>query len=784
MSGDDRTPQQLFRGPGMSAFEEATWHYGDFSFSDDDFLAALDNNKVEEDFDYQDLDCVQTTEEQTPIAAAPTPRQHVKTPAWDYSYVDPQLLDTAFGEPLVQAHDQSLEGNGVSGPENVQFWNEDSLKSQRPQSAWGLRGRSETLEASVSAPISEMSPYFKGTADSPNYADRNSSRLFSSHPGFPIEDTRHNTPVPALSSPFGYEPRHYNDNLVKPHSATQTHGTRAFASRQHQRKPTVSYPNHLGASRQIFDRSIHNPVDNQASSAQPQIGSDQENVCLDLSDPHSRQQQIPGHLKRQNNHPNFIAPQMAHSSPYQNLGFDSTASWVDQQLLPGTWPLPQQQQQYDPWNFEIQDPYATPFEPTPTPQLDSRSPALSTRRPRPSAKARGKSRADSEAPSVREPNPTCQGIKVSGEPCAKPFDVTRSRSDKYCNRCAQRHIRQAADADPPHYHLSPQVRNYQEALSLIFPQPEVGGPPGSDDEARNAAVREDAYIQRFLDAVNTARPAQPKDWLFTHQHNFNADAQLKASYREEMVTARLRALFHETVIFHTGDGCSAYPTGGTNTGYAKKQDYDFDERIRQICAVMVLNKRIVMDVVEGRGVQGLVANPWDYHRRKENNDSANKKKKNMLDKGREVGDSDGEGEGEGNGGGDQAGPAKGKMAAERGGRGRGRGRGRGAAAGGTKRKRIDQGSGVVESVEVGEEAASSSSPSSSKRTRRSPRNHQQGNNDGAAESSSWSDTFSGNAESPPTAGRPGPVDEYSPSVYGSGRSNTIGWIHGRGRGRR
>lgn len=83
----------------------------------------------------------------------------------------------------------------------------------------------------------------------------------------------------------------------------------------------------------------------------------------------------------------------------------------------------------------------------------------------------------------------------------------------------------------------------------------------------------------------------------------------EGEYSPAFVTARLRALWWEVVVFHDG-GRSLYPVGGDSAGYAEDPELRFGERLEAIGDVMKVDKRTVMDVVEGRGVGAFVGNPW------------------------------------------------------------------------------------------------------------------------------------------------------------------------------
>ena len=146
-------------------------------------------------------------------------------------------------------------------------------------------------------------------------------------------------------------------------------------------------------------------------------------------------------------------------------------------------------------------------------------------------------------------------------------------------------------------------------------------------------MMEDSYIISLLAAMNEA-VTDGEYWAERQQHVFNGKSKMEATYSNAHVTARLRALFHELKLYHVGSSTGAGPTfyaiGGDNSGYPEDRRQKFSSRFANICQVLRVNKRVVMDIVEGRGVQGFVSNPWVYHRRKASNNDCNIKKKGRL----------------------------------------------------------------------------------------------------------------------------------------------------------
>ena len=231
--------------------------------------------------------------------------------------------------------------------------------------------------------------------------------------------------------------------------------------------------------------------------------------------------------------------------------------------------------------------------------------------------------------------------------CGRPFR-NRTHVLDLCNRCARKHDRRTAEAQPND--LDPSVPNMQEARRLIYP-PQLGrGPPIAPPELSKILSSEDSYIQRFLDAVNSVVPGGEGGnvheagltWEMRQQITLNQKLRMEGSrkgeegaYRRPLITARLRALFLETYQFHTGTQECFYAIGGNNAGYNPDTQLSFTERFDLICELLRKNKRMVMDVIEGRGVKSVVANPKGYNKRKVSNNLCNEDKKEIMGKGKE-----------------------------------------------------------------------------------------------------------------------------------------------------
>jgi hypothetical protein len=106
-------------------------------------------------------------------------------------------------------------------------------------------------------------------------------------------------------------------------------------------------------------------------------------------------------------------------------------------------------------------------------------------------------------------------------------------------------------------------------------------------------------------------------------------------YRDDLVNARIRFLFHIALSYHRG-GPSLYDTGGDNSGYGEDRTMKFSERIERIIQLLTFDKDIAMDVIEGRGVTALVHNPNKYERRKRDNKKSNDTKQDLQEKGKQL----------------------------------------------------------------------------------------------------------------------------------------------------
>lgn len=157
-------------------------------------------------------------------------------------------------------------------------------------------------------------------------------------------------------------------------------------------------------------------------------------------------------------------------------------------------------------------------------------------------------------------------------------------------------------------------------------------------EKAEAVAHEDHWVQRFLRALETpTQQAEPNadKFYIEQQKKFNGVALMESGpggrYSPLWINARMRMLFHSVIVLHFG-GKVVYPIGGDNGGYGKPDlNLTFEERLSQLEGVLMKNKLIAGDVIEGRGVMALVENPEKYEKRKSQNKQSNLKKDEVLE---------------------------------------------------------------------------------------------------------------------------------------------------------
>ena len=173
---------------------------------------------------------------------------------------------------------------------------------------------------------------------------------------------------------------------------------------------------------------------------------------------------------------------------------------------------------------------------------------------------------------------------------------------------------------------------------------------GEEDDFLQHLGHENFWVAHFLAAANSSytrgdesAKSQDKEKIADRQRkHINAVKQQqlynykphedssKDFYTNEWVNARMRLLFREILVYHQG-GRSIYGIGGHNNGYGEDRKLKFTARLRVIVEAMRADKRVVMDVIEGRGVAALAMNPKRFADRKNSNNKCNENKKRKLD---------------------------------------------------------------------------------------------------------------------------------------------------------
>ncbi|KAK4494806.1 hypothetical protein PRZ48_014162 [Zasmidium cellare] len=240
---------------------------------------------------------------------------------------------------------------------------------------------------------------------------------------------------------------------------------------------------------------------------------------------------------------------------------------------------------------------------------------------------KGKGTASSPVGDAPKENPSCID-------CGKKYRT--SSSPGRCTRCGAKYERRVAQ--PFVYTLDESVPDYAAAHRQIFSP--IGGRQIYQDDVHQCLrdpQAENNFVRFLLNAINEVQSRENgwDVWSARQQKVFNEKAKLEPGYTNPLVTARLRALYREVLNYHLG-GDAVYAVGGDNSGYSDDRSLRFSQRLATIRDILRKNKRVVMDVVEGRGVQGFVSNPRKYHERKASNNNCNVEKKRIMEKGKEI----------------------------------------------------------------------------------------------------------------------------------------------------
>jgi hypothetical protein len=219
--------------------------------------------------------------------------------------------------------------------------------------------------------------------------------------------------------------------------------------------------------------------------------------------------------------------------------------------------------------------------------------------------------------------------------CEKAFYSSKDPNGLRCTRCYDKHVKHTAGHTV--YLFDPQM-TIDHAWRRLYPNIAPLAPAGDDVET--AKANEQDYIRRSVEAVSipyTSDGSGTKEdqQRLAQQAKLNKKPFDSTQYRDDLVNARIRFLFHIALSYHAG-GPSLYDTGGDNSGYGEDRTMKFSERMERIIQLLRLDKDIAMDVIEGRGVTALVHNPNKYERRKRDNKKSNDTKQDLQEKGKQL----------------------------------------------------------------------------------------------------------------------------------------------------
>ncbi|EMC91800.1 hypothetical protein BAUCODRAFT_305693 [Baudoinia panamericana UAMH 10762] len=267
----------------------------------------------------------------------------------------------------------------------------------------------------------------------------------------------------------------------------------------------------------------------------------------------------------------------------------------------------------------------------------------------PSSGAQSTPVAQAISVSSKEENPICPDCRNG-----KRFKRTEYNEGKKCNKHTKKDQKEQKAAQTPHYVLRsvehPWITS-QQARDMVYPilpplllkgddyvqfletEPEWVGNfiraantvYGEDSEPTNTHVDPESDL-----AVETARMHADRLRQQTIYNHKPHEESSKAWYTNDWVVTRFRFLFQAVRNYHAG-GPHLYPVGGSNNGYGRDTTTRMGDRLKKIAATLAINKRVVMDVIEGRGVCALAANPDVYANRKDSNNKCNTRKKQKLD---------------------------------------------------------------------------------------------------------------------------------------------------------
>ena len=212
--------------------------------------------------------------------------------------------------------------------------------------------------------------------------------------------------------------------------------------------------------------------------------------------------------------------------------------------------------------------------------------------------------------------------------CTRRFRPT-APSMQFCIRHQKNYDRN--NAPPPKFEMLLDIDSLK-ARKAVYPILPALGLEHDDVGLKH----ENDWVSDFINAANKPYigPSEYHEFYARQQKVYNGKG-FDEFLDEPTVNVRMWLLYEAARTFHKG-GEAVYPTGGDNDGYGSADEtMIFSERLKVIISLLEMNKRVCMDVIEGRGVAALVANPKKYAKRKTQNKDSNERKQKMQKLGEE-----------------------------------------------------------------------------------------------------------------------------------------------------
>lgn len=206
--------------------------------------------------------------------------------------------------------------------------------------------------------------------------------------------------------------------------------------------------------------------------------------------------------------------------------------------------------------------------------------------------------------------------------CPRNFRPT-APGQEFCGRHQKKWERN--NAAPLTFYMDLRINSFEAAHDQVYPR--AGALHLDGDDLDTVRQHEHEWILRLLYAAS--KPYEGNSEFRNRQQKvYNGKG-----YNNLDANVRIRFLYKVALTFHEG-GKAVYARGGDNGGYGKADvTLKLSERLMRIIHHMEKNKRVCMDVIEGRGVIALVENPDKYEKRKRQNKKSNKKKQKAQRRG-------------------------------------------------------------------------------------------------------------------------------------------------------